>query len=144
MALPTSIGSVVIVEDDPVIAMATQLVFEDAGATSVIVAASTRDALAALRHELPDVLILDVHLSDSDDGWAIAELIQTLDARKTRILFATGAPQDIPASIARLGTVLEKPLDTEALLAAAVGGPGDTAPRKPRRGVLAALRRSRR
>ncbi|MGB3754589.1 MAG: response regulator [Parerythrobacter sp.] len=130
------LGSVLIVEDDPVIAMATQMVFEDAGAVPITVTASTQDAMAALRSKLPDVLVLDIHLSDSDDGWAIAELIQSLDARNTRIIFATGAPQDIPAPIAALGTVLEKPLAANALLAAAR--------RAPRRGVLAALRRSAR
>ncbi len=50
------------------------------------------------------------------DGWAIAELVRTLGPDSPRIIFSTGAPQDIPEDIAALGCVLEKPYDAAILV----------------------------
>ena len=128
------LGHVLLVEDDPLIAMALEESLLDAGAKSVTICTSTAEALAALRENKPDGLVLDVHLADRDDGWAIAELVETLGENSPRIVFSTGAPQDIPPEIAELGSVLAKPYAPETLLAA-LREPG-------RRGLLSRLRQA--
>ena len=90
------LGSVLLVEDDPIIAVALEGALLDAGATSVRICTTSEDALTALRDEKPDCMVLDVHLADRDDGWAIAELVNSVGPNPPRIVFSTGAPQDIP------------------------------------------------
>ncbi len=113
-----TLGSVLLVEDDALIALAIEQALLDAGANAVTICSSTAEALAALRENPPDGLVLDVHLSDRDDGWALAELVNSVGPNPPRIVFSTGAPQDIPAEIAELGPVLTKPYDPADLIAA--------------------------
>ncbi len=127
-----TLGRILLVEDDPLIAMSIEDALRDGGATDVIVCSSSAEALAALREEKPDGMVLDVHLSDRDDGWAIAELVNSVGPKPPRIVFSTGAPQDIPPEIAELGPVLEKPYAPSELIAALQ--------EPPRAGLLARLR----
>jgi CheY-like chemotaxis protein len=126
------LGSVLLVEDDGIIALAIEQALLDGGATAVTICSTTADALAALRDTRPDGLVLDVHLADRDDGWALAELVNSVGPKPPRIVFSTGAPQDIPAEIAELGPILEKPYDPADLIAALQ--------QPPRPGLLARLR----
>lgn len=114
----TPLGTVLLVEDDALIALAIEQSLLDAGAEAVTICTTTADALAALRDNRPDGLVLDVHLADRDDGWALAELVNSVGPNPPRIVFSTGAPQDIPPEIAELGPVLEKPYDPADLIAA--------------------------
>lgn len=123
---------VLVVEDDPVLGMATEDTLREGGVQHIDICPTTEGALEILRAEMPDAMILDVHLSDRDDGWAIAELVESLGENSPRIVFSTGAPQDIPPHIAELGSVLTKPYAPEALLAA-LREPG-------RRGLLSRLK----
>jgi CheY-like chemotaxis protein len=129
---PGKLGHVLLVEDDALIAVALEGSLLDAGAKSVTICSTTADALAALREHKPDGLVLDVHLADRDDGWALAELVNSVGPRPPRIVFSTGAPQDIPPQIAELGPVLEKPYDHAELIAALC--------RPPREGLMARIR----
>lgn len=123
---------VLVVEDDPVLGMATEDALREGGVEHVDICPTTDGALEVLRADMPDAVILDVHLSDRDDGWAIAELIESLGEKGPRIVFATGSPEDIPAHIAELGSILTKPYAPEALIAAL---------REPdRRGLLSRFR----
>ena len=87
-----SLGRVLVVEDDAILAMATEDTLREAGASNVDICSTTEAALEFLRQETPDVVILDVHLADRDDGWAIAELLKTLGPTCPQIIFSTGAP----------------------------------------------------
>ena len=129
---PLALKHVLVVEDDPLLGMATEDTLHDAGVAKVDICPTTEGAMEILRTAKPDAIILDVHLSDRSDGWAIAELIETLGENSPRIVFSTGAPQDIPPEIAELGSVLTKPYAPETLLAA-LREPG-------RRGLLSRLR----
>ncbi|RDC60516.1 hypothetical protein HME9302_01726 [Alteripontixanthobacter maritimus] len=113
-----SMKCVVVVEDDAILAMSLEQALTDAGVEQVIVSSTTDDAIKVLRSHRPEALVLDVHLADRDDGWAIAELVQNLGPRRPRVVFSTGAPDDIPPDIAELGPVLTKPYDSADLIEA--------------------------
>lgn len=107
---------VLLVEDDAILALDITDTLQAAGVAHVQHCITTDEALVALREATPDVVILDVHLADRDDGWAIAELVGTLLPNPPRIIFSTGAPEDIPERIAEMGPVLEKPYDGADLI----------------------------
>lgn len=132
-SVPTGFGRILVVEDDGLLAMAIEQALLDAGAGEVILCNSTEAALVSLREKQPDAIVLDVHLADRNDGWAIAELVDDIGPNRPRIVFSTGAPQDIPAKIAELGPILEKPYDPADLIEA-IRGP-------QRRGLFSRLRR---
>lgn len=121
--MPTSadrrIGTALVVEDDPILAMSIEDILLGAGSPKVTVCSSTKQALEALDREKPEVVVLDVHLVDRDDGWAVAELVTQLGPKPPKIVFSTGNPGAIPEAIASLGTVLTKPYAPEALIEAA-------------------------
>ena len=127
-----ALDRVLVVEDEPLLAMATEDTLRDAGVKHVDICQTTDGAMEVLRAAMPDAIILDVHLADRSDGWAIAELVEALGEHSPRIVFSTGAPQDIPPEIAELGSVLTKPYAAEALVAALR--------EPPRRGILSRLR----
>ncbi|WP_095011843.1 response regulator [Tsuneonella mangrovi] len=110
------LGRILVVEDDPILAMSIELALVDAGASAVVVCRTSGEALAALRAHKPDAIVLDVHLADRSDGWAIAELASSVGPRPPRIVFSTAAPQEIPPDIAQLGPILEKPYEPEQLV----------------------------
>jgi DNA-binding response OmpR family regulator len=127
-----AIGRVLVVEDDPVLALALEDALLAAGAGEVAICPSMESTMAELEKGPADALVIDVHLADRDDGWAVAELVDMLGTRRPRIVFSTGAPQDIPEGIADMGAVFEKPYDPAALVTALVG--------EERRGLFAKLR----
>ena len=116
ISTPPLPGHVLVVEDDAVLAMSLEMALRDAGVARVEISSTTEMALAALKAAQPDAIILDVHLADRDDGWAIAELARSLGPSGPRIVFSTGAPQDIPEEIAEIGCILEKPYDPQDLI----------------------------
>lgn len=123
---------VLVVEDDAILGMTLEQALQDAGVRLVEVCASTDKALESLRRKKPQAIVLDVHLADRDDGWAIAELARSLGPDSPRIIFSTGMPDDIPENVAELGWILEKPYDAAQLVALL---------REPRRrGIISRLR----
>jgi len=111
-----SLGRTLIVEDDGLIALDLAEALTEAGAEKVAICPSVAAALGELERLKPDVLVLDVHLADRDDGWTLAELVSQLSARPPLIVFSTGAPDSIPAAIAGMGHVLVKPFPPEDLV----------------------------
>ena len=103
----SALGRVLIVEDDPVLALALEDALVERGAEDVVICPSIAATMAELEGERPDALVIDVHLADRDDGWALVELVEMLGTRRPRIVFSTGAPQDIPPKIAEAGAVFE-------------------------------------
>ena len=130
--LPPLPDRVLIVEDDAIIGLALEDALAGAGVRNVEISTTTEQALDALRRERPEAIVLDVHLADRDDGWAIAELVKTLGPDSPRIVFSTGAPQDIPDEVAEMGCVLAKPYDIETLI--------DLLREPKRRGIISRLR----
>lgn len=116
------VGRVLVVEDDPVQGMAIEAALNDAGAASVVLCPSIACTMTALEQGPADAIVLDVHLADRNDGWALAELVDMLGSKRPRIVFSTGSPEDIPAAIAAMGPVFEKPYDPAQLADAVVRG----------------------
>lgn len=112
-----ALGRALVVEDDGLLAMMVAEALKDGGASHVSICPSIASALAELDRLKPDILVLDVHLADRDDGWTLAELVMELSPQPPIIVFSTGAPESIPARIAELGTVLVKPFAPEDLVA---------------------------
>jgi CheY-like chemotaxis protein len=105
------LGRVLVVEDDPIVALAIDAALRDAGAEEVVVCPSIACTMEALEQGPAAAIVLDVHLADRSDGWALAELADLLGPKPSYIVFATGSPEDIPPEIAELGPVFEKPYD---------------------------------
>ena len=125
------LGRVLVVEDDPVLALEDALLA--GGAKAVTICPSMESTMAELDKGAADAIVIDVHLADRDDGWALAELVEMLGTRLPRIVFSTGAPQDIPQEIAEMGPIFEKPYDPADLVAVLSG--------EERRGLFAKLLR---
>jgi CheY-like chemotaxis protein len=125
------LGRILVVEDDPIVAMALEAALSDAGAAEVVICATIAGTMDALEQGPAAAIVLDVHLADRSDGWALAELAELLGPKPPYIVFATGAPQDIPPEVAELGPVFEKPYDPAQLAEVLVSG--------ARRGLFARL-----
>ena len=116
------LGRVLVVEDDPVLALALEDALLAGGAREVAICPSMENTMTELEKGSVDAIVIDVHLADRDDGWAVAELVDMLGTRRPRIVFSTGAPQEIPEEIAEMGPVFEKPYDPAELVAALSDG----------------------
>lgn len=116
-------GSVLIVEDEALVAMFLADLVEDLGRTVVGPAASREAALEAAAANPPAIAIVDVNLGRAEDGIALAKELR--DAHGTAIVFLSGHG-DLAANEAVLAVnpvaVLQKPCppgDLEAALRAA-------------------------
>lgn len=120
--IPAKLGRILVVEDDPVLSLALDDALREAGASEVVTCPSIACTMEALEAGPADAVVLDVHLADRDDGWALAELVGQLSPKRPRIVFSTGSPGDIPPEIAELGLVFEKPYDPRQLAEALASG----------------------
>jgi CheY-like chemotaxis protein len=105
-------SDVLIVEDDPIIALDFEDTILGFGVTTVRSAANVTTALALIMEHPPDVALLDVALA-CENSFAVAE---QLDALKIPFIFVTGYDGDakLPAAFVdrpRLG----KPCTSKAL-----------------------------
>ncbi len=104
--------TVLIVEDEFLIAVDVQRIVEDAGATGVLLASSTTAARGFLHGDLPiDIAILDLKLG-SGDGLPLAREFRD---RRIPFVVATGLSGDLDLSDA---VVVQKPYDDRALVEA--------------------------
>ncbi|MEI7773013.1 MAG: ATP-binding protein [Chloroflexales bacterium] len=71
--MPTQ--SIVIVEDEAVIARDLQLLLEDLGYAVPAIAATADEALASIDAAAPDLVLMDIRLADGSDGITVAEAI---------------------------------------------------------------------
>jgi CheY-like chemotaxis protein len=125
-AKPAVPEDVLIVEDDPIIALDFEDTILGFGVKTVRTAASVVRALELIADRAPDFALLDVGLVD-EKSFAIAE---RLEALKIPFVFVTGygTKGTFPAALAHMPTLL-KPYSTDALLALLRRRPDDTAER---------------
>jgi two-component sensor histidine kinase/CheY-like chemotaxis protein len=103
---------ILIVEDEPLLAMDLEGMVADMGFTVFATAANVKDALASLDNDVPDLAILDANLSGASSE-PVAAALQALDVP---VIFATGYAQltnmsDAVAALPRLS----KPITLECL-----------------------------
>jgi CheY-like chemotaxis protein len=117
-------GDVLIVEDDPIIALDFEDTILGFGVKSVRTAGNVARALEMIAERAPDFALLDVGLI-REKSFAIAE---RLDALKIPFVFVTGYGADVrlPAAF-RDRPRLPKPCSSDALLASLRRGSGDRA-----------------
>lgn len=84
-------------------------------------AGTLAEAREILSRELPDVLLLDVHVG-AEDGLELLDEIETLEL-PTRVVLISGSSDASDALRARVDVVLGKPFELDRLAAAVAGTP---------------------
>jgi len=92
MAVMSVPATVLLVEDNAVIAMNTEILLLDLGVQKVETAASVAGAMALIDAERFDLALLDLRLKEDEDSLPIA---QRLRAEGVPFVFATGANEDL-------------------------------------------------
>jgi CheY-like chemotaxis protein len=121
-------GKILIIDDDPDIALATRLCLESAG-YEVSEARNSREGLAAIQQNCPDLIILDVMMDSTTEGFQMALALRSPDPnsefsayRDIPIIMQTSihatthvrfAPEDDYLPVDRF---LDKPLEPDVLL----------------------------
>ncbi|WMS43013.1 response regulator [Acuticoccus sp. MNP-M23] len=116
--------SVIIVDDEFLIARMMQYACEDIGMNVLCLCHGAQEAIDALTEHKPDVVLLDVRLDDTLDGVDVAQRIVAAQLG-TKIIFATGSTE--PQTTARMRAVgphaiLNKPIYGEMVCEAVLHG----------------------
>ena len=106
-------ASVLVVEDEALIACDLQDILESNGYRVIGPAASIARALDLIKDETPDLALLDVNLREAT-SFALAE---TLTARKCKVIFVTGHSRSWISDKHRPRRLVEKPFLPADLLA---------------------------
>jgi CheY-like chemotaxis protein len=114
-------ANVLLVEDNPVIAMNTEALLGDLGIAHVGVAGTVAEAFALLARTTFHFAILDLRLGDQEDSLPIA--VRLIEAG-VPIVFATGMGEDagLPARFGQV-PILRKPYRFEDLEGVVRGAP---------------------
>ncbi len=115
-AVREGVGTVLVVEDEPVLRLAAADMLQDEG-FSVLEAGSGDEGLVLLRSH-PDIMVLftDVNLPGSLDGVALA-WIAAEEHRHVRLLIVSGKAAPEPGTIPDGARFLPKPYDVSTVLA---------------------------
>jgi CheY-like chemotaxis protein len=113
--------SVLIIEDEALIAANLEMILEDAGHHPAGWATNAAEAFELAQSRMPRFAIVDIQLRNGDDGVAVAAEIR--ERFGTQIIFVTA--QTDPRTIARAKAVehrafVAKPYNRSAILAALV------------------------
>lgn len=106
---------VLVIEDEPMIAMLVQDTLEEAGATSFAFAATEKDAVRLALQQAPAVIASDVHLLEGTGPQAVQQIHAELG--EVPVIFITAAPRDCQPCNPP-GVVLTKPLNLHHLATA--------------------------
>lgn len=104
---------VLVIEDEWVIAEHIAGLAQDGGATSVRIAATEEDAIAAARETPPSIILSDVRLLEGTGPGAVAAIRRSQGV--VPVIFITGTPEEVepcdPSTV-----VLGKPVSSAAVL----------------------------
>lgn len=111
---------ILVVEDETMIAWMIENVLEDAGFTSIAIAANAAAAREEARRQAPGLIVSDVNLGHGEDGIATARAISA--AALVPVVFVTGyADSRMRERLKRelpRAQLLRKPVDSVALVRA--------------------------
>jgi CheY-like chemotaxis protein len=79
---------IMIVEDEPLIALDLSSILQEMGCTICAVAETAEEAVEAARRERPDLILADIRLQGEEDG--ISAIQRILDDRRVPVLFVSG------------------------------------------------------
>ena len=121
-------GKILVVDDDVDIALAIRLCLESAGYT-VVEARNSSDGLQLIQQDRPDLIILDVMMDSTTEGFQMALTLRSLDPRSEYkdyrdipIIMNTSIHSTTPVRFAPdqdylpVDRFLDKPLDPDELL----------------------------
>lgn len=104
--------AILIVEDEAMIAWMLESLFEDMGFTTITIAATGEDAIAAAARRTPGLIVSDINLGAGIDGVAAAAAIRATG--RVAVVFVSGyADADVRARIEHRvadAAVLRKPI----------------------------------
>ncbi len=103
---------ILIVEDEPMLAFQLEDELAEAGHQVVGCAMSAGEAIELADRTHPDLVLLDIQLSDGRTGLAA---VQRLSARRRAIVFLTAGARTLPQDMAGAVGVIEKPWSTTGL-----------------------------
>jgi CheY-like chemotaxis protein len=121
------IATLLVVEDEPIIALAMEIVLTKAGFAVCMIVPSGEKAIEAAMLEKPDVILMDIRLAGEIDGIEAACKIR--EHSDTPIIFMTGYQDKTTRARAQALSplaFLEKPVklqDLQSILASAGMGP---------------------
>jgi CheY-like chemotaxis protein len=104
--------SILIVEDEPLIAMMLEDFLESLGHQVVGIVETVADALARIGEGGFDVAIVDVHLKSGEHAWPVCD---RLSGAGLPFIIATGGHIDPPPAQHAGATVLAKPYTIDAI-----------------------------
>ena len=108
---------ILIIEDDPVIALGNSQIIEEMGHQVAGTATTENEALELFDTTQPDLVLADVRLADGSSGLDAAQKIMRRGS--TPVVYVTGHPEDVlTGSRAEPTYVIEKPFNPETLKAA--------------------------
>ncbi|MBM2816088.1 MAG: Response regulator [Ignavibacteria bacterium] len=112
-------SKIAIIDDDPDIVEATTMLLESKG-YSVVNAGNVEDGIELIKTEIPDLIILDVMMTEPDDGFYLAQKLRKLGNNKpiimlTSISKATGYDFGINPNLP-IQDFLEKPVSSAELI----------------------------
>ncbi len=108
--------SVLIVEDEALLAMELESLIEDAGHKVVGWATSSKEAMRLVDALDADLAFIDIHLTDGPTGVAVAEYIAR--TKQSIVVFITANPKRVPEHFAGAVGVIAKPYTMNGLMAA--------------------------
>ncbi|HVY02459.1 MAG TPA: response regulator [Caulobacterales bacterium] len=103
--------SLLVVEDEAMVSMLIEQMFEDMGARAVRCVSSIAEALAAIEQEAPHAAALDVNLR----GTPVFPVAEALAARNVPMVFITGYGASGLSAGWAARPVVQKPFTAEAL-----------------------------
>jgi len=108
---------VLIIEDEPIIAMDLQQLVESAGHEVVGLAASEEEAVALAERERPSLVLADVNLGQGGDGQSAVERI--MERHSVPVIFVTAYPERLlTGSTVEPAFVITKPFEPTTLAVA--------------------------
>lgn len=103
---------VLVVEDNPVIALDLQTVVADMGHEVCGTAAGEKQALALAEETKPTLALMDIRLAAGDDGIAVAR--QMRERLGLKVIFVTAFASELERQrLEHLGTVVQKPFSAQ-------------------------------
>ncbi|WP_267414221.1 response regulator [Sphingomonas sp. GC_Shp_4] len=104
------------IEDEPLIAEFVADIAERAGATSVEIVETEKDAIAAVSLREPDVILSDVNLNVGGTGPKAIEAIR-VGRPSIPVIYITGTPEECEQCDYAVA-ILSKPIQPEMVMAA--------------------------